>query len=110
MEGGALNAPLTDGIPDSTYSVLIYKGNEQTQSFENVATSGGIAAALAPYAGYMFVLGAKSDRKRVFRVVEVQMDEEGEITVKAMEHPCDTSGSLLLSRIANFSDSLFDVR
>jgi hypothetical protein len=27
-----------------------------------------------------------------------------------MEHPCDTSGSLLLSRIANFSDSLFDVR
>jgi hypothetical protein len=110
MEGGALNAPLTDGIPDSTYSVLIYKGNEQAQSFENVATSGGIAAALAPYAGYMFVLGAKSDRKRVFRVVEVQMDEEGEITVKAMEHPCDTSGSLLLSRIANFSDSLFDVR
>jgi hypothetical protein len=110
MEGGALNAPLTDGIPDSTYSVLIYKGNEQTQSFENVATSGGIAAALAPYAGYMFVLGAKSDRKRVFRVVEVQMDEEGEITVKAMEHPCDTSGNLLLSRIANFSDSLFDVR
>jgi hypothetical protein len=92
------------------YSVLIYKGNEQAQSFENVATSGGIAAALAPYAGYMFVLGAKSDRKRVFRVVEVQMDEEGEITVKAMEHPCDTSGSLLLSRIANFSDSLFDVR
>jgi hypothetical protein len=27
-----------------------------------------------------------------------------------MEHPCDTSGSLLLSRIANFSGSLFDVR
>jgi hypothetical protein len=110
MEGGALNAPLTDGINNGSYSVLIYKGNEQTQSFENVATSGGIAASLAPYAGYMFVLGAKSDRKRVFRVVEVQMDEEGEITVKAMEHPCDTSGSLLLSRIANFSGSLFDVR
>ena len=110
MEGGALNAPLTDGINNGSYSVLIYRNNEQVRSFDSVAVSNGIAAALAPYAGYMFVLGAKSDRKRVFRVVEVQMDEEGEITVKAMEHPCDTSGSLLLSRIANFSDSLFDVR
>jgi hypothetical protein len=110
MEGGALNAPLTDGINNGSYSVLIYRNNEQVRSFDSVAVSSGIAAALAPYAGYMFVLGAKSDRKRVFRVVEVQMDEEGEITVKAMEHPCDTSGSLLLSRIANFSGSLFDVR
>ena len=110
MQGGALNAPLTDGINNGSYSVLIYRNNEQVRSFDSVAVSNGIAAALAPYAGYMFVLGAKSDRKRVFRVVEVQMDEEGEITVKAMEHPCDTSGSLLLSRIANFSDSLFDVR
>ena len=99
----AAAAPTGDGVVrvrrevrnGKPMTVLIYKGNEQTQSFENVATSGGIAAALAPYAGYMFVLGAKSDRKRVFRVVEVQMDEEGEITVKAMEHPCDTSGSLL---------------
>jgi hypothetical protein len=110
MEGGALNAPLTNGINNGSYSVLIYRNNEQVRSFDSVAVSNGIAAALAPYAGYMFVLGAKSDRKRVFRVVEVQMDEEGEITVKAMEHPCDTSGSLLLSRIANFSGSLFDVR
>jgi len=110
MEGGALNAPLTDSINNGSYSVLIYKSNEQTQSFDSVTVSSGSAAALAPYAGYMFVLGAKSDRKRVFRVVEVQMDEEGEITIKAMEHPCDTSGSLLLSRIANFSGSLFNVR
>jgi hypothetical protein len=110
MQGGALNAPLTDGINNGSYSVLIYRNNEQVRSFDSVAVSNGIAAALAPYAGYMFVLGAKSDRKRVFRVVEVQMDEEGEITVKAMEHPCDTSGSLLLSRIANFSGSLFNVR
>ena len=126
MQGGALNAPLTDGISNGSYSVLIYRDDRRalpykgpegetiyepvTRSFDNISVSNGIAAALAPYAGYMFVLGAKSDRKRVFRVVEVQMDEEGEITVKAMEHPCDTSGSLLLSRIANFSDSLFDVR
>jgi hypothetical protein len=72
--------------------------------------SNGVAAALAKYAGYMFVLGAQSNKKRVFRVTEVQMDEEGEVTIKAMEHPCDDVGGKLLSRIANFSDSLFDVR
>jgi hypothetical protein len=51
-----------------------------------------------------------TNRKRVFRVTEVQMDEEGEVTIKAMEHPCEDVGGKLLSRIANFSDSLFDVR
>lgn len=58
----------------------------------------------------MFVLGAQTNKKRVFRVTEVQMDEEGEVTIKGMEHPCEDSGNKLLSRIANFSDSLFDVR
>jgi hypothetical protein len=58
----------------------------------------------------MFVLGAQSNRKRVFRVTEVQMDEEGEVTVKAMEYPCVESGGKLLSRVADFSNSLFEVR
>ena len=110
MEGGALNAPLTDGIPDSTYSVLTYKGNTSPVSLAGIAVSNGVAAALAPYAGYMFVLGVQPNKKRVFRVTEVQMDEDGEVTIKAMEHPCEDSGGKLLSRIANFSDSLFDVR
>jgi hypothetical protein len=110
MEGGALNAPLTDGIPDSTYSVLTYKGNTSPVSLAGIAVSNGVAAALAPYAGYMFVLGVKPNKKRVFRVTEVQMDEDGEVTIKAMEHPCEDVGGKLLSRIANFSDSLFDVR
>lgn len=110
MEGGALNAPLTDGIPDSTYSVLTYKGNTSPVSLAGIAVSNGVAAALAPYAGYMFVLGVQPNKKRVFRVTEVQMDEDGEVTIKAMEHPCEDVGGKLLSRIANFSDSLFDVR
>jgi hypothetical protein len=46
----------------------------------------------------------------VFRVTEVQMDEEGEVTVKAMEYPCVESGGKLLSRVADFSNSLFEVR
>ena len=110
MAGGVLNAPLTDGIPNGSYSVLVYKGGEQVRSFDGVAVSGGTAASLAGYAGYLFVLGAKTDRKRVFRVTEVQMDEEGEVSVKAMEHPCQDVGGKLLSRIADFSDALFTVR
>jgi transcription elongation GreA/GreB family factor len=110
MQGGELNAPLLQGIPNGSYSVLAYQGNTAPVSFASVAVSNGIAASLAPYAGYMFVLGATTNRKRVFRVTEVQMDEEGEVTIKAMEHPCEDVGGKLLSRIANFSDSLFDVR
>jgi hypothetical protein len=110
MPGGALNAPLTTTIVNGTYSVLVYKSGNQTLSLDNIIVSSGIAAALAPYEGYMFVLGAKTERKRVFRVTEVQMDEEGEVTVKAMEHPCDTASGQLLSRIANFSDALFSVQ
>jgi hypothetical protein len=57
----------------------------------------------------MFVLGAAANRKRVFRVTEVVMSEEGEVTVKALEHPCEINGNEVLSRIADFSDALFTV-
>jgi hypothetical protein len=53
------------------------------------------------------VLGAAANRKRVFRVTEVVMSEEGEVTVKALEHPCEINGNEVLSRIADFSDALF---
>jgi hypothetical protein len=110
MNDGILNSPLSDAIANGSYDVLIYKNSERTISFDGISIVNGAAAALVPYSGYMFVLGAKGDRKRVFRTTEVQMDEEGEVTVKAMEHPCDNSGNQLLSKIANFSDSLFTVR
>ena len=110
MEGGELNAPLTDGIANGSYSVLIYKNDQAAQSFTSVEVTNGTAASLAGNTGYMFVLGAQSNRKRVFRVTEVQMDEEGEVTVKAMEHPCEAVGNQLLSRIANFNSGLFNVR
>ena len=110
MEGGELNAPLTDGIANGSYSVLTYRNDQAAQSFTSVTVTNGTAASLASKAGSMFVLGAQSNRKRVFRVTEVQMDEEGEVTVKAMEYPCVESGGKLLSKVANFSDSLFNVR
>lgn len=110
MAGGQLNAPLSSVIANGSYSILLYKGGAKVVSLDNVSVLGGVAATLASYEGYLFVLGSKADRKRVFRVTEVQMDEEGQVTVKGMEHPCEVSGNLLLSRIADFSDSLFIVR
>jgi hypothetical protein len=110
MNDGILNSPLSDAIANGSYDVLIYQNSERTISFDGISIVNGAAAALVPYSGYMFVLGAKGDRKRVFRTTEVQMDEEGEVTVKAMEHPCENNGSQLLSKIADFSDSLFTVR
>jgi hypothetical protein len=109
MDGGVLNAPLTDGVGDGAYSVLVHRAGDTVRSLDGVAVSGGTAPSLAGYAGSMFVLGAKADRKRVFRVTEVAMDEEGQVTVKAMEHPCQDVGGKLLSRIADFGDALFRV-
>jgi len=115
MEGGKLNIPLKSSITNGQYSVLLYKAGEKVKSFSGVTvatngTTGEVtASALTGYKGAMFVLGIKSNKKRVFRVTEVAMDEEGEVTVKAMEHPCEESGSKLLSRVANFAPSLFRV-
>jgi hypothetical protein len=110
MEGGELNAPLTDTIANGSYSILTYAGTSGlVESFDSIGVVNGTAASLASKAGSMFVLGAKADRRRAFRVTEVQMDEEGEVTVKALEHPCEESGGKLLSRVADFSDGLFFV-
>jgi hypothetical protein len=51
-------------------------------------------------------MGTATTTKRVFRITEVQMDEEGEITVRASNYPCDTNDNSL---IADFSDDLFVV-
>jgi hypothetical protein len=107
MEEGALNAPLTPQIANGAYSVLVYRDGEVVRSFDNITVTNGVASQLSSSNGYLFVLGAKTQRKRVFRVTEVQMDEEGEVTVKAVEHPCDNVDGVLLSKIANFSDDLF---
>jgi hypothetical protein len=104
--GGALNVPLTDTIPNGTYNVLLYRSGQEVVTV-SAAISSNTAASLASYEGWLFVLGTAVKSKRVFRIIEVQMDEEGEVTVRAVEHPCDSSGQSL---IADFTDSLFQVR
>lgn len=115
MPNGKLNIPLRSSIADGQYSVLLYQAGKKVESLTNInvstdASTGEVtASSLAGKAGAMFVLGVRNNRKRVFRVTEVAMDEEGEVTVKAMEHPCQDSEGKLLSRVADFTDSLFRV-
>jgi len=104
--GGSLNIPLAERVPDGTYNVLLYRSGQSVVS-TNATVVNNTAASLSTYAGWLFVLGTTVKAKRVFRVVEVQMDEEGEVNVKATEHPCDSAGQSL---IADFNDSLFTVR
>jgi hypothetical protein len=104
--GGSLNIPLDNNLSNGNYKFLLYSsGNGIVSVTANVASN--VASALAAYDGWLFVLGTQAaSNKRIFRVSEVQMDEEGEITVRASEYPCDTSDNSL---IADFNDALFTV-
>jgi hypothetical protein len=65
---------------------------------------------LASRRGDLFVLGQTVRSKRVFRVTEVTMEEEGETTIRAVEHPCDANGqSLIAEGIASYADGIFTI-
>jgi hypothetical protein len=64
----------------------------------SVAVVGNNAASLAAFDGFVFVLGKVIRNKRTFRVTEVAMDEEGEVSVRAVEHPTDADGYSLVTR------------
>lgn len=104
--GGALNMPLDNSLPNGTYNFLLYQSGSGVLARSSYVQD-GIAAGLASEEGKLFVLGTIVKTKRVFRVAEVNMDEEGEVTVRATEYPCTSDG---LSQIADFDASLFDVR
>jgi hypothetical protein len=108
--GGVLNTPIGQVPNGSGLKALVYQSGSAVVQVDSVTVSNGTAAALAPYAGRLFVLGQTITRKRVFRVTEVQMDEEGQVTVSAIEHPCVESGGQTLSLIASFADSGFNIR
>mgnify|MGYP003647757175 CR=1 FL=1 len=104
--GGALNMPLDNSLLNGTYSFLLYQSGSGVLA-QSAYVQDGIATTLASQEGKLFVLGTTVKTKRVFRVAEVNMDEEGEVTVRATEYPCTSDG---LSQIADFNASLFDVR
>jgi hypothetical protein len=104
---GYLNAPLDNSIPpDTNFSALLYRSDRGVVSLTNVRVQNNRSAQLVGYEGHLFVLGEQVTSKRVYRVSDVQMDEEGEVTIRATIFPCDSQGKALIS---NFQDELFSV-
>jgi hypothetical protein len=108
--GGVLNTPIGQVPNGSGLKALVYQSGSAVVSVDSVTVTNGTASALAPYVGRLFVLGTSITRKRVFRVTEVQMDEDGQVSVKAIEHPCIQQDGQTLSLIAAFADSGFTIR
>jgi hypothetical protein len=105
--GGALNMPLDNNLLSGTYNFRLYRSDRGLLDVNTVTVTNGVAPQLADYENFLFVLGVETTTRRIFRVSEVQMDEEGEITVRATIYPCTTDGQSL---IADFSDNLFTIR
>ncbi len=120
MKGGELNIPLlTTGesaLKDGNYTFLLYSpdvsdADLSTETSITVTTSadGTISSTLpSKYDGYMFVLGSQNNRKRVFRVNEIAIEEEGEVAIKAVEYPCFSHDGKLRAEIADFRNDNFD--
>ena len=107
MDGGQLNTPLHDVVKDGTYDFLVFNHKQgSTEKLSNQQVTDKTASGLTSYVGWLFVMGTPSPSKRVFRITEVALDEEGEVTVKAIEYPCDNE---LRARVADFRSFKFDV-
>ena len=105
--GGSLNSPLLDSIEDGSYNFLIYdRDDSHVQTRNSVAVSNGVASSLGDKEKDLYVMGINPGKKRVFRITEVEMDQDSEVTVKAMEYPCDDEDR---AYVADFRPEGFDV-
>ena len=114
MPGGKLNTPVGDQKTGS-FNFLLYKPSTGAiKKLSNIAVtrSGGISTAAdlaADYVGWMFVMGTDKPSKRVYRVTEVALEEEGELSIKAIEYNCFEEGGATRAHIADFRSSNFEV-
>lgn len=110
MDDGSLNIPFASEGINGTYDTLIYVPGRDVEK-KSISYTNGQASALSVYkgTGALFVLGSQVSAKRVFRVVEVAMEEEGEVSIRAVEHPCEEQGGQARSLVVRFSESLYDI-
>ncbi len=108
LADGSLNIPFASESINGTFSTLIYRQG-QTPIKQNIAYTNGQAPALSAFPNALFVLGTAVSGKRVFRVVEVAMEEEGEVTIRAVEHPCVEESGQTKSLIVRFDTGLYDI-
>jgi len=111
--GGSLDLPLSGAIANGSYQFLLYNPNATTSGTiakTSITVSNNTASSLSAYSGYIFVLGTAIRNKRVFKVTEVAMDEEGEVTVRGVEHGVDADGlSLISNGLASKVAGLFTI-
>ena len=107
QDGGVLDLPLDVAIVDGTYTLMTYDSQSDPQVHSGITITNGVATNLTATPGSLFVLGNSNDAKRVFRVTDVSMNEEAEITVRGVEHPCVINGGSAVSLVADLSDGLF---
>ncbi len=117
MEDGELNSPLKDNqdVGTNNFDFLLYEpitGEVESKASVSVTTTNeglSTASSLSTYKGWMFVMGVEKPNKRVFRVTELAIEGDGELSVKAVEYPCFESGGKIRAEIADFSSSKFEV-
>lgn len=108
LADGSLNIPFASESINGTFSTLIYEQGKQPIK-QNISYVNGQSSSLSQYRNALFVLGTAVSGKRVFRVVEVAMEEEGEVTIRAVEHPCREESGTAKSLIAQFGTELYDI-
>lgn len=107
-DGGFLNTPSSPSIPNGNYEVLCYKTGGGTTPLSNIPVTNNRAANLSGYKDHLFVLGKKVKSKRVFKVTEVMMDEEGEVTIRGVEHATNDNGESQIAKgLLPSSNALF---
>ena len=112
MKGGELNTPISDKPADGTYEFLLYKpATDETVKKTNISVTNNVASfGKNDFTGYMFVMGSSKPQKRVYRVTEIAIEEEGEVAIKAIEYPCfKENNDNLRARIADFRADKFSV-
>jgi hypothetical protein len=108
LADGSLNIPFASESINGTFSTLIYRQG-QAPIKQNIVYTNGQAPALSAFPNALFVLGTAVSGKRVFRAVEVAMEEEGEVTIRAVEHPCIEESGQTKSLIVRFDTGLYDI-
>jgi len=117
MENGELNSPLNDhqDVGTANFNFLLYQpltGEVESKASVSVTTSSdklSTASSLTDYKGWMFVMGNEKPNKRVFRVTELEIEGDGELSVKAVEYPCFESSGKIRAEIADFRSDKFEV-
>jgi hypothetical protein len=108
LADGSLNIPFASEAINGTFSTLIYRQGQQPIK-QDITYTNGRASALSAFPNALFVLGTAVSGKRVFRVIEVAMEEEGEVTIRAVEHPCVEESGQTKSLIVRFDTGLYDI-